>query len=268
MEKTVSWFRRPRYSPLEFSVFMLIIIVMTAICVYACLYEEFAKRVAMIHNTAMVSPLPKVVVEVAGESEAVGYQKPYRFSTDWVTRVMEVWKKLLEPLRDKPGVQYLEIGVFEGRSLIWMLENVLTDATARATVIDVFEDSYKDTYLHNIKESGLSGKVTTLTGFSQVVLRKLPLESFDVIYVDGSHTKDDVLEDAVLSWRLLKKDGLMIFDDYQRVGFKIQYDFNLPQQHDKLASPKPAIDAFVQCFEDRCEVVHNGYQLIIRKKGE
>lgn len=268
MEKIISKFRRPRYSPLEFSVFMLITIVMITICAYAILQQELTKRAAMIHNAAIASPLPKVIIEVAEEHETVSYQKTYRFSTDWVTRVVAVWKKLLEPLRGRPGVRYLEIGVFEGRSLIWMLENILTDATARATAIDVFEDSYKDTYLHNIRESGLSGKVETLTGFSQVVLRKLPLESFDVIYVDGSHAKDDVLEDAVLSWRLLKKEGLMIFDDYQRIGAKIQYDFSLPQQHDKLVSPKPAVDAFVQCFEDRCEVVHNGYQLIIRKKGE
>jgi hypothetical protein len=247
---------------------MLITIVLITICAYARLHQEFAKRVAKIHNAAIVSPLPEVVVEVAEVPEAVGYQKPYRFSTDWVSRVVAVWKKLLEPLRGRPGVQYLEIGVFEGRSLIWMLENILTDATARATAVDVFEGSYKDTYLHNIQESGWSGKVATLTGFSQVVLRKLPLHSFDVIYVDGSHAKGDVLEDAVLSWRLLKKEGLMIFDDYQHIGAKIQYDFSLPQQDDKLVSPKPAIDAFVQCFEDRCEVVHNGYQLIIRKKGE
>ena len=267
MKKTVSWFWLPRYNPIVLTLFMLITIILTATCVYTCLYEEFVKRVAMIHKTATVSPLPMVVVEVVEKPEVVSYQKSYRFSTDWVTRVAGIWKKLLEPLRGKPSVQYLEIGVFEGRSLIWMLENILTDDTSRATAIDVFKGSYKNTYLHNIEKSGLSEKVTTLTGLSQVVLRKLPLESFDVIYVDGSHAKDDVLEDAVLSWRLLKKDGLMIFDDYRRIGIKIQYDSSLPQQHDKIISPKPAIDAFVQCFEDRCEVVHNGYQLIIKRKS-
>jgi hypothetical protein len=31
---------------------------------------------------------------------------------------------------------------------------------------------------------------------------------------DGSHRARDVLEDAVLSWPLLKVGGIMLFDDY------------------------------------------------------
>ena len=51
-----------------------------------------------------------------------------------------------------------------------------------------------------------------------MVLRRLPLESFDIIYIDGSHAVNDVLEDAVLSFRLLKPEGILIFDDYRWVG--------------------------------------------------
>ncbi len=106
-------------------------------------------------------------------------------------------------------------------------------------------------------------KVTTLTGFSQVLLRGLPLESFDIIYVDGSHVKNDVLEDAVLSWRLLKNGGLMVFDDYRNLGVGLDYAGG---HGPDVWSPKAAIDPFVQCFERQCEVLHNGRQLIIRKK--
>lgn len=40
-------------------------------------------------------------------------------------------------------------------------------------------------------------------------------ERFDFIYVDGSHRSPDVIYDAILSFGLLKKGGIMIFDDYQ-----------------------------------------------------
>ena len=44
--------------------------------------------------------------------------------------------------------------------------------------------------------------------FSPVTCQK-----YDIIYIDGSHEARDVLEDAVLAYRLLKIGGLLIFDD-------------------------------------------------------
>lgn len=37
---------------------------------------------------------------------------------------------------------------------------------------------------------------------------------FDIIYIDGNHEPEYVMEDAVLSFRKLKEGGIMIFDDY------------------------------------------------------
>jgi hypothetical protein len=33
-----------------------------------------------------------------------------------------------------------------------------------------------------------------------------------VIYIDGSHEPMDVLTDAVMSWPLLRSNGILIFD--------------------------------------------------------
>ena len=38
-----------------------------------------------------------------------------------------------------------------------------------------------------------------------------------VIYIDGSHQPQDVLTDAVMAWKLLKKEGIMILDGMQQV---------------------------------------------------
>ena len=36
---------------------------------------------------------------------------------------------------------------------------------------------------------------------------------FDFIYIDGSHNGEDVLSDAIESYKLLNIEGLIIFDD-------------------------------------------------------
>ena len=80
----------------------------------------------------------------------------------------------------------------------------------------------------------------------------------DIIYIDGSHDENDVLEDAVLSWRLLKEGGILIFDDYRWLRL-------YPDQN--IALPIVAIDAFYRSFESHLEVIHNSSQLLLRKKS-
>lgn len=207
------------------------------------------------------SPLPSVQVEdERGGPSTVSFRKDYTFTEDWFSKNIPVWKRVLSPYLGQPNLRYLEIGVYEGMSVLWMLENVLTDETAHLTGIDPFLGDYKQRFSTNLKLSGYSEKTSIVEGFSQVVLRDLPLGSFDIIYIDGSHASRDLLEDAVLSWRLLKEGGILIFDDYRWLGL------GSPCQFDSAAdSPKTAIDSFTVCFRDELEVIHNSYQLIIRK---
>jgi hypothetical protein len=262
MNETRSWLRRPRYSPLFLGIFVLGI-TGSAFCGLFTTANAIWDRAQRVTKAAFASPLPDVAVaSTASGPRPAAYRKPYELSNDWFTKHLPVWEQVLEPYKGEPGVSYLEIGTYEGASLLWMLENICTDPMSRVTGIDIFEGPYKDTYFHNIELSGSADKVTTLTGFSQEILRGLPLDSFDIVYVDGSHQTADVLEDAVLSWRLLKVGGLMIFDDYEFAG---RAGYN---QGDPFGFPKPAIDAFAQCFRDRCEVVHREWQVVIRKTRE
>lgn len=186
----------------------------------------------------------------------------YAFTQDWFSERLPVWNEHLLPYRGKPGLRYLEVGVFEGRSAIWMLENVLTHETSRMTAVDVFDGEVKERWLANLKRSGSEHKATTLIGPSGVELRKLPLASFDIVYVDGSHTADDVLSDAVLSFGLLKDGGLLVFDDYGWSGFPGRDD---PKTPDELR-PKLAIDAFLRAYRNALDVVHVGFQVFVKKR--
>ena len=64
----------------------------------------------------------------------------------------------------------------------------------------------------------------------------------------------NVLDDAVLAFKLLKQGGIMIFDDYE---------WNVHQ--DILMMPKLAIDAFLAIYQRQYELLHKGYQVIIKK---
>ncbi|MBW2723706.1 MAG: class I SAM-dependent methyltransferase, partial [Deltaproteobacteria bacterium] len=95
-----------------------------------------------------------------------------------------------------------------------------------------------------------------IKGSSQVEMRKLPLESFDLIYIDGSHAANDVLTDALLAWGLLKPGGLIVFDDYGPWN---------PEWPTRLR-PAFSINSFVTAFEGEVEVVDRYYQLVVRKR--
>jgi predicted O-methyltransferase YrrM len=167
-----------------------------------------------------------------------------------------VWEEVLASYAGKPGIHYLEVGVFEGRSVIWMLENVLTHPSARVTAVDLFPEDLQERFLANLRTSGFLDKTRTIKGLSQFILRKLEPNSFDIIYLDGGHTADMVLTDAVLSWELLKTGGLMIFDDYA---------WNRDSYPAELR-PGVAVDAFITAFRNYLDIVHRDYQLIVRKK--
>jgi hypothetical protein len=71
-----------------------------------------------------------------------------------------------------------------------------------------------NTIVDNVERSGEKNKIIIRRGCSNVEIPKFDDEFFDIIYIDGNHEPEYVLEDAVLSFRKLKKNGIMIFDDY------------------------------------------------------
>ena len=72
--------------------------------------------------------------------------------------------------------------------------------------------------------------------------------SFDLVYVDGSHLAADVLQDAVLSFRLLRSGGLLIFDDYLWID-----DPGAPVN--SYAIFKVVIDAVINLYRSRLKLL-------------
>ncbi len=204
-----------------------------------------------------VTPKTGPVSETPGQP----YRNDYLFTPekDWFIHNIPVWDKVLDGIKGAPGIRYLEVGCFEGRSAVWMLENVLTHESASLTCIDPFLPRFgggvtKNRFLSNVRLAGADDRLELIVGYSQIESRRLPLDSFDVIYIDGDHSAAAVLEDAILAWRLLRQGGLLIFDDYA-------WRPNWPLR----GRPRMGIDFFVEVFRPQVKVIHWDYQLILRK---
>ena len=143
----------------------------------------------------------------------------YRIADNWFPLVpLENFKDTL--------INYLEIGTFYGANFFSVGKTYANHPNSKLHCIDPWEDyndypEYKgeqnniyNQFITNVENSGMKDKIITHRGFSNSEIPKLEDEYFDIIYIDGNHEPEYVLEDAVLSFRKLKVNGYMIFDDY------------------------------------------------------
>jgi predicted O-methyltransferase YrrM len=187
----------------------------------------------------------------------------YVFTQDWFSRLAPTWDRILARL--KP-TRILEIGSFEGRSACYLIEKcpVLVDGQVSITCVDTWEGGLEhkasgtyETLMTEVEQrfdyntklalSRAPGRITfqKLKQHSRDALAGLiacgQMESFDLIYIDGSHEATDVLTDAILAFPLLRIGGTLIFDDYV-------WSDQMPERREPSRMPKPAIDAFVNVF--------------------
>lgn len=180
------------------------------------------------------------------------------FTRDWFSNNIAVWSKVLRGMVGRADLKALEIGSYEGRSATWLLQNVLTHPGAHITCVDNF-DVRDSAGVHRRFLSNLSrfrSKYKLLKGASGEML-KLPSvlrQRFDIIYIDANHHSRHVMEDAVLAFALLKPGGIMILDDYTD-----------NKEHDNNC-PKPAINAFLIAYANEIQVLHVGWQVILKRR--
>lgn len=208
--------------------------------------------------------------------------RDYKFTRNWFEPISNLLKYMDTNTTEE--LHILEVGSFEGKSTVWFLDNFIHNEKSTITCIDPWmnyyqnsdsfnsydentktwsgidyvNDGVKDRFLHNVKLTGKDNQVEVLQELSHLQLPKMMKsnsEKFDIIYIDGNHTTPFVLTDALMSWYLLKPNGIMIFDDYEWGK-----DCN-PRNR-----PKLAIDSFVNCFKDYLEVLWTSYRYGIRKK--
>ena len=201
----------------------------------------------------------------------------YQFTQDWFHWAPQVWEQLIPMLPDGEtygaadhGVRnFLEIGSFEGRSTVWIAENMMRKGDS-ITCIDTWEGgeehgaedmkSVEERFIWNVRTLQMK-QPTNLSmrqgkSVDELAGCLMNEEQYHFIYIDGSHIARDVLTDACMAWHLLAPGGIMVFDDYM-----------WGEPRDILHRPKPAVDCFTNLFAEELNIVHVGYQLVVQKKG-
>lgn len=198
----------------------------------------------------------------------------YAFTTDWFSRFAPVWTELLTRF---PPSRILEIGSYEGRAACFLIEACAAERDIELHCVDSWAGGVEhDTDAMPLVEQRFDRNIAiacaaaprqvdfhkhkTLSSTALVkLLAEGRQESFDLIYVDGSHQAPDVLSDAILAFMLLRVGGLLIFDDYL-------WSMEGAGQQDFYQLPKPAIDAFINIYQRKMKVIGAPlYQLYARK---
>lgn len=191
----------------------------------------------------------------------------YEFTQDWFSWNEPTWEAMFKEL--SPRKKFLEIGCFEGRSTVWLIENALEDGGSILSV-DTFEGGFehspdtmkgvKKRFEDNVtKALAKNPKVyaDVMVRRSQDAMATLMHQSmlqYDFIYIDGSHSGPDVLSDAIMAYHLCRVGGMIAFDDYL-----------WGNQGDLIERPKVAIDCFVNIFAKKVKLICIGSQIWVQK---
>jgi predicted O-methyltransferase YrrM len=185
------------------------------------------------------------------------------FTTDWTSHHFDTWDATLRDRRERV-TSALEIGAWEGRSTLFWLNYF---PCARVTCIDTFAGSTEH-HLNFAQHVGaieqrfdaniarFAARIEKLKAHSRDALPALGVAGrrFDFAYLDGSHRSVDVYADAWLTWPLIRRGGVLLFDDYTWE--------DLPDEMDR---PRLGIDAFLASAAGTFRELHRGLQVLIEK---
>lgn len=136
---------------------------------------------------------------------------------------MDLWRQHFAYLSDVPA-RYLEIGVFEGRSLYWILMHLLKHPDTMAVGVDSWDviDEMPGTPGAEIEAlarknlAKYADRVTLIKSSSAAYLAGAigGGDSYDLVYLDGSHRAIAEWVDMGLAWQVVKGGGVMVWDGY------------------------------------------------------
>lgn len=181
-------------------------------------------------------------------------------AADWSGHFRNSLQQHIIPRYQGNPLIYLEIGIYEGRSGCYALDNLLTHPESRYIGVDqwfwhmvkipeTIEPQARENFApYGTKATIFKGNVLSLPRLMDFV------PCLDVAYVDGGHLAHETLLDSVVCWELLRPGGTMFWDDVGCDGLKTDW----PEVW-------PAIKAFLSCREGQYRELFSGYQYGIIK---
>jgi predicted O-methyltransferase YrrM len=149
-------------------------------------------------------------------------------SLSWNVNLENSFYRLFnKPLETKNTI--VEIGCFEGYGTLKLHTLLGTHPESKIICIDPWDDCYVkdkiifsdidpifigqyDKFINNVQS--IKNKIEIKRGYSTDMLKTIENNSIDFAYVDGDHSANQVYIDGSLLFPLMKKGGIILFDDY------------------------------------------------------
>lgn len=197
--------------------------------------------------------------------------KDYKFSMNfWNDDHYKNFEKIVSHFRYTTHPKFLEIGTFEGRTTTWLLERI-----PNAHVNCIEPEPFVN--FHNNLDCWIeSGRLNWIKEYSFKALIQQYLDGYkyDLIYIDGDHFAPSVLQDAILSWKILKNNGILLFDDFRMIVsdnyFYVSHKEFETYRNDGCMwiHPREGISSFLNLYKGQYKNYIDNYQIGIEKLCE
>jgi len=183
------------------------------------------------------------------------------------------FEKIANHLKQFPISLIIELGTFEGRTSFYLLDNI---PKSYVTAVDpnVHEPNFSDNFKEWVKDNN-PNRFYWRREYSFDFLINEYVEGrrkYDMVYIDGDHNSCGVLEDAILSWKILKVGGILLFDDYNMKvldnWFYISHREFSTYNNLIWLHPREAINSFLSLYKGQYELFIDNYQVGVKKLCE
>jgi predicted O-methyltransferase YrrM len=179
----------------------------------ATMVRSYDRRVlsVLLHENGNMNKLSETILKEGAVRDEEG--NPHRLHSQTSLQQCEFLQQLISDIDAKVC---LEIGLAYGVSSLFICEAIAKKKNQRFISIDPFQAGlWKSIGLLNLKRAGYGDFVEFHSDLSHNVLPKLLSngETIDFAYVDTTKVFDVVLLDAYYLTRLLRKGGVLVFDD-------------------------------------------------------
>lgn len=230
------------------------------------------KNLEWANNLSWRTQADKLLKEYIIPNSIIEYKGMYNWTNDLpqgskqqYLNIIQYFKNNYHKVKFDKKINILEIGTYTGTSLIEIIKSIPNSFGIGVDLWKSYNENnllsnidklkIKESFFHNINTSGLQDRIKGIQIDSKTALLQFIKDgnTFDFIYVDGSHLLLDAYLDIILCWELLEKDGILVIDDY------------LYKKDTIIESPFEAVNHFLTSYKEQYKLLDIGYRVFLQK---
>ena len=231
--------------------------------------ELIERNLSWAKNLTWENQANKLLNEIILPNSIFEYKGMYNWTNDIMKEpflnTIKYFNDNYLKVKNGEKIKVLEIGVYTGISLINIINNIPNSIGVGVDMWSSYNENnllenmdnleIEKSFYKNVNICGLEERITGIKMDSTTALLNYirKNETFDFIYVDGSHLLLDCYSDLVLSWEILETGGILAIDDYTYKKDSI------------LDSPFEAVNHFLKRYETKYKLLDKGYRVFIQK---